>query len=366
MHDQERSEGDSSGEHLDNPKPCPHSFDSESHEYPVPPTAPETKHQKVKNYWKHLLAEKPDRHIELLLTFAICFFAAVQLVITLSNNASTSRQSQHLLDAANRADDAADGFSSSAANISRGVSDAVGKLNLQAQSLKDSATQAARLAADTEVANRLAKAALESQSSTNRPILEIDELGPPSVSHDYGASLPSVGPVFQHGKTSFQFRIKNTGAGIAQHVQYAISQPYRVRWDIGISATRQIIERSIGNGGNQLGPSPVIRRLPDILGYGESDSLEVNLGNVIPPAPSKYDAGEFFYGELDWDDSVGFGHRWRRTLCFMAGIRNNDTATIADCGVNEEGVRIRDDSQDNSPRQSRGRASHLRTQTKDR
>ena len=38
-------------------------------------------------YWKRLLEEKPDRHIELLLTFAITFFAAVQW-ITLHNNNS--------------------------------------------------------------------------------------------------------------------------------------------------------------------------------------------------------------------------------------------------------------------------------------
>jgi hypothetical protein len=107
-----------------------------------------------RHYFRELLNEGPDRHIELLLTIAIATFALFQLLITCSNNASTSQQTQRLLDSANRINDAADSFSKSSADIGRGMSDAVGKLNLQAQKLDASVQQASRLAGDTEKANQ--------------------------------------------------------------------------------------------------------------------------------------------------------------------------------------------------------------------
>ena len=94
-----------------------------------------------------------DRHIELILAFAIAFFAAAQWITSCNNNASTSTQVNSLIVSADRIDDAADSFSRSASGINGGVTDAVNKLNLQAGALNQSVAQASRLAAATEVPN---------------------------------------------------------------------------------------------------------------------------------------------------------------------------------------------------------------------
>jgi hypothetical protein len=88
------------------------------------------------------------------LAFAITFFAAAQWITSCVNNSSTSKQVDHMITAADRMDDAADSFSTNSGEISRGVRDAVDKLNLQAGSLSDSAAQASRLADNTETANQ--------------------------------------------------------------------------------------------------------------------------------------------------------------------------------------------------------------------
>lgn len=88
-----------------------------------------------RKYWRELLHEGPDRHIELLLTIAIATFACFQLVITCSNNKSTARQMSNLLTAADRINDAADSFSDSSAHINDGVRNAVGQLQTQAEKM---------------------------------------------------------------------------------------------------------------------------------------------------------------------------------------------------------------------------------------
>ena len=119
------------------------------------------------SYWKRLLAEKPDRHIELFLTFAITFFAAVQWITSCQNNKSTTAQTGQLITAANinaqaaqqiadaskRNATAAETFSTTAGLINGQMEAAVAKLNLQAGKLGESVRQASRLASDTEKAN---------------------------------------------------------------------------------------------------------------------------------------------------------------------------------------------------------------------
>jgi hypothetical protein len=56
--------------------------------------------------------------------------------------------------ASQRSASAAEGFATSAGNINAAMGNAVDKLNLQADALKDSVTQATRLAKDTEIANQ--------------------------------------------------------------------------------------------------------------------------------------------------------------------------------------------------------------------
>jgi uncharacterized repeat protein (TIGR01451 family) len=115
-----------------------HIMDSEGHQYPDPPATSQNKREWVKNYLKQLAVEKPDRHIELALTLAISFFAAAQLIVSCSNNASTSRQSERMLQSANRIDDAADSFSRSANGINQRMSDAVTQLTTQAAAMDKS------------------------------------------------------------------------------------------------------------------------------------------------------------------------------------------------------------------------------------
>jgi hypothetical protein len=360
VNDQERKDGHGTSS-ADNKDAIGHAhvLDSAGREYSDSGTAPESKRQKIKNYCNQLLAEKPDRHIELALTLAISFFAAVQLMVTCSNNSSTSDQAEKMIlitqrneraankiaDASRRNAVAAESFSTSAEHINQGVGDAVGKLNLQAGELAKNATQASRLASAAIQGNQLSKDAIEAQLGANRPILEIENLGGPQTTNIATGPNPITGLILHKDATTFQFRLKNTGPGEAQNVRYAISQPYGIRSDYGISYIRQSIEMAI-EGGSQLGGNPIIGKIPNIFGHANSDAIPVNAKSLISlgGAPM-YDSGEFFYGELDWDDIIGFGHHWTRKFCFLVVVRDRGGESIADCGVKQERVYARDDSQ---------------------
>ncbi len=75
------------------------------------------------------------KSLNIILTAVIALSAISQTVISCNNNASTSRQVERMIDAANRVDDAAESFSRSASGINGGVSDAVGKLEVQAEAM---------------------------------------------------------------------------------------------------------------------------------------------------------------------------------------------------------------------------------------
>jgi hypothetical protein len=105
--------------------------------------------RKVQTYWFRFTRVGPDRHVELLLAAAIAFFAWRQYAITKSNSQSSTEQMRQIIVAADRIDDAADSFSSSATGINNGVSDAVKKLDNQAKkmgSLAESSASQARSA----------------------------------------------------------------------------------------------------------------------------------------------------------------------------------------------------------------------------
>lgn len=89
----------------------------------------------------------------ILLTAIVACSTVFQSIQSCNNNASTSKQVDKIIVAADRIDDAADSFSGSAAGINGGVRDAVGKLNLQADKLAQNVTQTSRLAKATETAN---------------------------------------------------------------------------------------------------------------------------------------------------------------------------------------------------------------------
>jgi hypothetical protein len=209
-------------------------------------------------------------------------------------------------------------------------------------------TDAMKRLADAAVqGNQLSKDAVEAQLGANRPILEIEGLGPPSF-NARNPNQPGPGAILEKDATKFQFRLKNTGPGEAQSVRYTISQPHGMRSDYAIPFMRQYMETAIGQG-VQLGSDPITGKLPNILGHAESDAIPINAKTLITLGGGlQYDNGEFFYGELDWDDVIGFGHQWRRKFCFLVvfGMKGE---SITECDVKQEGVYARDDGQKRHP-----------------
>ncbi|RZU41125.1 hypothetical protein [Edaphobacter modestus] len=113
---------------------------------------------------------KLDRWIELVLATAIAFFALIQWKTTISNNESTSQQTNQLItaakisaQAANANVLAANNFAASAQAINHGIADAVGQLGTQAK-----ATQEVGLAAE-----RSADTATVQLEVTGRPWLKM-------------------------------------------------------------------------------------------------------------------------------------------------------------------------------------------------
>lgn len=109
-----------------------------------------TPYQKAKDYFGQLLREKPDRHIELILAFAIAFLALAQLISSCHSSSSAGHQTQQLITAAGISAQAARdnvlasrNFAESARGINQGVEDAVSKLRAEAN-----ATETARETSD--------------------------------------------------------------------------------------------------------------------------------------------------------------------------------------------------------------------------
>lgn len=141
----------------------------------------------VRNYWRELLKEGPDRHIELLLTIAIATFALFQLLITCSNNASTTRQVDRIITTADRIDDAADSFSGSAARINQGIAAAVTQLDIQAGASKTQAGASKTLAGITAKQFSFNQQMAESQRAAIS--IELYQVLNPVTFHDRGLSL---------------------------------------------------------------------------------------------------------------------------------------------------------------------------------
>lgn len=150
-----------------------------------------------RRYFRELLNEGPDRHIELLLTIAIATFSCFQLLITCSNNASNSKQTERLLQSANRVDEAAESFSRSASGINGGVTDAAVKLNEQVDRMDASVKAANKLAAQAE------RAAHDSELVSYRDlrpyvqVVRLEFAGNPLASE----KIKGFAPMFNSGRT---------------------------------------------------------------------------------------------------------------------------------------------------------------------
>jgi hypothetical protein len=296
------------------------------------------------------LFEKPekvgiDRYFELLLTCAIVYLAWSQVQIAKASSESSTTQLSQIIVAAGRINDAADSFSKSSADIERGVSDAVEKLNLQAGALVDSAEQARRLAKDTEEANRMAKFGLEAQASNNRALLDVGGFGKVSLGN---------------GKVSFEFAVRNNGQTQAINIHYAISTPHSVRWDKGDH--RSLIEEQTAKaGGIDFSSGIQTGGIPDILGKDSADPVMI-ISTGFRNFSDFYasDIGLYYYGKLDFDDI--YGEKWERKFCVVVGgdfqssiptyrrRDEDDRFGAADCNISEENLRHRPDDTKNQKR----------------
>jgi hypothetical protein len=111
-------------------------------------------YQKFKKTKDALLDHVPRRdRLMIVLTGMIAVSTVAQYMLARSNNETSGKQVDKLLIAANRVGTAAESFSESASGINTGISDAVIKLNTQADKLAENAKQSSRLATDSEQAN---------------------------------------------------------------------------------------------------------------------------------------------------------------------------------------------------------------------
>lgn len=172
-------------------------------------------------YFKKLFRTGPDRHIELLLTIAIAWFAYAQWSTARDNNKSTGRQTQDLIRAAqlnaNSAAEiaeasaqnakAAEAFARSASYIDAGVGSAVQKLQGQVNQ-----TEAASKSAFTESEKSL-QAARDSVYLEQRPWVGIQfYIGTPSRNLiQTGSGSPSSAQfvAYNSGRTpAVKFRVE--------------------------------------------------------------------------------------------------------------------------------------------------------------
>lgn len=162
------------------------------------------------------VVEKPaqlglDRYFELLLTCAIVYFAYSQVRVAESSSEGSTKQVGQLIIAADRINDAADSFSASSAAISRGIGDAVGKLNTQADSTKslvretELGAKAATSAAGA--AQESADIARDSMYLSERAWVGMDVrlIGPLSIRNKAGAYVQVQLPIVNVGRTPAQY-----------------------------------------------------------------------------------------------------------------------------------------------------------------
>lgn len=95
-----------------------------------------------------------DRRAEIFIATLVAVFAGTQLGITYTNNNSTTKQINSLIQAATQIQSAAWQFSGAAYGVNNAVWNAVGRLNDQATQLGYNVTQSKRLADETGTANQ--------------------------------------------------------------------------------------------------------------------------------------------------------------------------------------------------------------------
>jgi hypothetical protein len=186
---------------------------------------------KCKAYWHRFWSSGPDRHIELALAAIVAVVVVAQAYITWKNNASTTQQTEQLIAAAkygayasNQNALAARSFAESAGKINQGISNAVDKLNLQAEATRDLA----------EVAVSQARSAAELAEATkagNRPYVGWAGIDPfTEVPGTIGSGQILKVPVL----------IRNFGPIVAQNVRTTIKAYYNGFFEIKSAYTGEV------------------------------------------------------------------------------------------------------------------------------
>jgi hypothetical protein len=263
-----------------------------------------------KERWREFWAADTDRHVELILAGAITLFALCQLVITCSNNSSTSTQVNKLITAANSIQESANSFSGSASDISNsassfsrsaseisnGIDDAVGKLGDQAQKM-DAARKQSEAAARQASAD--SKDALDKTISNQRMgeraylVVPYDR---PVTRTCPGPGMPSfAGPIDQTRPFCLVLSYTNVGKTPAANIQVRAWMD----WDNPIMADDKLLQNGIPQ--------------QNVLGSGDKGSASVK---IVPNTVSQRAMGfEGYYvrGKISYLDAFGVP-RWS-TFC---------------------------------------------------
>ena len=166
--------------------------------------------RRARYFFLRLRRASPDRIIELIFALVIVIFTIMQYGNTKANNSSTTQQTDQLIAAgkysayaANQNAQASRSFAESASAISKGVDDAVSRL--QAQAL---ATELASESSNLN-ARRALDAAIDTAHQQQRAWIGIDEVIPFLLHRDAAAQVLQL---------TATLRLQNHGRSAAEHI----------------------------------------------------------------------------------------------------------------------------------------------------
>lgn len=279
----------------------------------------------LRRFWRWIFPMEFSDFAMLALTGAIAYSALTGGKDTSRIAVATEHQSksaESVAKSAGRQVDAAVLFAAAADKINTNINNAVSKLNLQA-------SQAARLAKDSESANQLLEKQTQIAVGSSRPVLEIFELGPKEGS-------PPAFQVIERDTTQFQFKVRNSGVSDAINIRYRLSGPNLI--DTNKPAKYQLKAPMLDLW--DFSTAKIEGSIPSVIGHGETRrAIPVTTASLPRAYPSSLENGEYYVGLLTWDDPIGFGH-WKRVFCIVAGdvdVRGG----VGDCGLDFD-VEIRD------------------------
>jgi hypothetical protein len=258
-----------------------------------------------KRYWNQLLDEKPDRHIELVLSLAIAFFAATQLFTSCRNNDSTSQQTDQLISAAKISAysatqnvQASRNFADSARSINQGIGEAVDKLGVQAGAANNMAETATIQAEVARQSAATSKKLLETERDLDRALVAVQDV---AISQ-----TPDMAYI--------TFNFANSGRTVALHARYHIQGPsqFRINYENErFSGLKQTIRKDI--------PEPSTSKtiedwteVPDVGASSKTLPIELQKRRIAHDFLG-LDYADYWTGRIEYEDIFG-GKQWT-TFC---------------------------------------------------